>query len=124
MTVQEIIKLIDAVYYLTAAGTNTYTASSPAGVPPLQSYVAGRHYYVKFTNANTGACTLNIDGLGEKNLYKIVSTPMALGDIPAGDLVLVVYDGTNFQTLGGQDLLSIVNQKINSAAANFNQSII
>lgn len=120
-TKQEIINIVDAAYYLTASGTNTYTASA---TPALLSYTAGKHYFVQFTNANTGACTLNINGLGAKNIFKVVSSPLALGDIPANNIVEMIYDGTNFQTLGGVDLLTVVSQKINSAASNFVQTII
>jgi len=48
-----------------ASGTNTYTVTlNPAPV----SYLDGAKFFVKFTSANTGASTLNINGLGAKNI--------------------------------------------------------
>jgi hypothetical protein len=81
----------------TAAGTDTYTATM---TPTVTSYVAGASYLIKFTNANTTVATLNLDGVGAISLVKDVSTPLNAGDIAAGKEILVVYDGTNFQTIG------------------------
>jgi len=86
-----------AVLYAVASGTDTYTA---ALTPALTSYVAGQLFKVKFTNACTGASTLNIDGLGAIALKKAVSTALASGDIAAGAVLLLLYDGTNFQVVG------------------------
>jgi hypothetical protein len=50
--------------------------------------------------ANTGAATLNLHSLGAKPIVKVtgaVATPLADGDILAGQLVHVCYDGTNMQ---------------------------
>ncbi len=78
----------------TAAGTNTYTATIS---PAITAYTSTQRFFIKFTNANTGAATLNLNGLGAKNLYKGVITPLIGGDILAGKILEVTYDGTNFQ---------------------------
>ena len=124
MTVQEIITIIDNAYFATASGTNTYTVTHAAGIPPLLSYTTGKHYYIKFTNGNTGAVTVNIDGIGAANVYKLTSQNLISGDILSGSIQILVYDGSNFQLLGGESLLSNINQKINSSASNFQQTII
>jgi len=41
----------------TAAGTDTYTAS----ITGVSAYTSGDTFSVKFTNANTGAATININ---------------------------------------------------------------
>lgn len=120
-TKQEIINIIDTAHYLIASGTNTYTASA---APDLLVYVTGKPFYVKFTNANTGASTLNVDGLGAKNIYKSISTPLVSNDIPANSIIEMVYDGTSFLVIGGAILFVTIDQRINSAYANFCQSII
>jgi len=79
---------------LTVSGTNTYTAGT---TPALTAYVTGQPFLCTFTNANTGAATLNIDGLGAKSITKNSGQALELGDIRAGQIMLLAYDGTNFQ---------------------------
>ena len=51
----------------TASGTDTYSVTySPAPI----AYVSGKAYLVKFTNANTGAATINFNSLGTKSIKK------------------------------------------------------
>lgn len=58
---------------------------------------AGLGFWVKFTNANTGACTLTVGALTQKALEKGVSTALVPADITAGMLAFCQYDGTRFQ---------------------------
>lgn len=51
---------------------------------------------VKFTTANTGACTINANGLGAKAVKLRDGTDPLDGDIIAGSILDLVYDGTNF----------------------------
>lgn len=83
---------------LTASGTNTYTITS-GFTDALTSYT-DTAFLVKFTNACTGASTLNIDGVGATALKKSGTTALASGDIAAGQIFLVVHDGTNWQMIG------------------------
>ena len=78
----------------TASGTNTYVITPS---PALASYASGNSFLVLFTNASTGASTLNVSGLGAKALTKNGATAVASGDIPAGSVRLCAYDGTRFQ---------------------------
>jgi hypothetical protein len=82
----------------TAAGSaNAYTlTNSPATTAPV-AYRPGSTYIFKATFANTGACTLNVDGLGAVTIKKRVSVDLETGDILSGQVVVVVHDGTNFQ---------------------------
>ena len=82
----------------TAAGAaNAYTlTNSPATTAPV-AYRPGSTYIFKATFANTGACTLNVDGLGAVTIKKRVSVDLETGDILSGQVVVVVHDGTNFQ---------------------------
>lgn len=76
------------------AGTNTITASV---TPSPTVYVAGQTFRFVSAGANTGATTLNINGLGAKNVTKRGTVALASGDIPSGVVIEVVYDGTQFQ---------------------------
>jgi len=84
----------------TASGTDTYTATPD---PAITAYATGQKFLIIFTNGNTGTSTIALNGLAAKTLKKDVSTNLASGDLDAGSVHLIVYDGTNFQvlTLGG-----------------------
>jgi hypothetical protein len=66
--------------------------------PAPTAYTAGMTIAFKAVNANTGASTVNVNGLGVKSLKKNGGTALSSGDIPAGYIVVAIYDGTNFQT--------------------------
>lgn len=79
----------------TTSGTDTYTATFSEDI--LLVYFNMMRLRVKFTNANTGASTINLNGLGAKDIKKNVSTALSAGDIVAGGIYDLTYDGTNFQ---------------------------
>jgi hypothetical protein len=79
-----------------ASGTDTYTVS----IPGVTSYNLNDAYAIGFTNANTGASTLNINGLGAVNIAKNNTVPIIGGDIDTNQQFIAIYDGTNFQILG------------------------
>lgn len=78
-------------------GTNTIAATAS---PTITSYSTGAAYSFVAANTNSGACTLSIDGLTAKNITKAGAQALAAGDIQAGMLVYVHYDGTRFQLIG------------------------
>jgi hypothetical protein len=80
-----------------ASGTDTYTAT----YSPTIAYTDGLKVIIRFTNANTGASTININSLGAKSIVKGVSTALVSGDIVAGATLLLVYNGTNFVAVSG-----------------------
>ena len=82
--------------YATASGTNTYTVS----IPGISSLAEGLSIKVKFTNANTGAATLNVNSLGAKSIVKSNGNALSSGNIKAGQICHLVYTGSNFQLLG------------------------
>ena len=82
------------IKYFVASGTDTYTGS----YSPYASYTAGDAFEVLFTNANTGASTLNINSLGALTLTKDGTTALVAGDIPAGSVhTVIVTSGTTAQ---------------------------
>lgn len=84
------------LYGASSAGTDTY-AITVSPVP--DNLTAGDVFRLKADVANTGACTLNVNSLGAKTIKKNVSEDLATGDILAGQLITVEYDGTNFQLI-------------------------
>lgn len=81
--------------YAVASGTNSYTATISDA-----TLIEGRSYKIKFTNANTGASTLNINSLGAKTIQKSNGNALASGNIKAGQILHLVYTGSVFQLLG------------------------
>lgn len=81
-------------YKVDTGAANAYVIT-PA--PAITAYAVGQMFSFKAVNANTTTSTLNVNGLGVKTIKKIDgSTNLASGDIGAGQIVLVEYDGTNF----------------------------
>jgi hypothetical protein len=60
------------------------------------SYVTGQAVIVRAASANTAATTINVGGLGFKAVTKNGSTPLAGGELSAGGMYLLTYDGTRF----------------------------
>lgn len=81
-------------YAVDSVGSDAY-AITPS--PAITAYAAGQIFTFKAGTANTGACTLNVSGLGAKTIKKNVSDDLVTGDILANQIVVVEYDGTNMQ---------------------------
>ena len=88
----------DAIYHGTASGTDTYTVT----IAGPTSYADGDAYLIRFTNGNTTGCTLNINGLGARDLYRNNDGPLLGGDIANGGEMLCIYNSTlsRFQVIG------------------------
>jgi hypothetical protein len=82
---------------ITIAGTNTLTGLA---TPPLAGYATGAQYSFIVQNTNTSAVTIDIDTLGVKSITKFGTTPLIAGDLTAGAIALIEYDGTRFQLVG------------------------
>jgi hypothetical protein len=91
------------LFAVTAAGANIYTATI---TPAITAYAEGQVFYIKITTANTGASALNLNGLGYKTLVKDGSLALVTGDLLAGKVYPVYYDGTNFQVLNAVSSVS------------------
>lgn len=83
--------------YTYAADAEASDAYAITLSPAPTAYTAGQSYSFKANTANTGASSLNVNGLGAKTLKKNHDVDTATGDIEAGSIVEVVYDGTVFQ---------------------------
>lgn len=93
----------DALWCGTAGGTaNALTLALPASPVPqvVLAYKAGLRLVFKANVANTGAVTVNFNGMGGKSIVTQGGTALLAGDIEASGVYEVVYDGTNFQIIG------------------------
>ena len=80
----------------TAAVTDVYTTT----ITGVTGYAVNDAYVIKFNTANSNGATININGLGAKELVKNNNVIITGGDIQVGQEFIIIYDGTNFQMLG------------------------
>jgi hypothetical protein len=89
---------IDTRWYLTATGTDTYSAT-PSGTPTAADALsAGQVYWLTVANANTGAATLNLGtSEGAEPIEKIVGgslTALDAGDLDPDKPTMIVYNAS------------------------------
>lgn len=81
-----------------AADTGAANAYVITPTPAITAYTVGQTFNFKAVNTNTTTSTLNVSGLGAITIKKVDgATNLVSGDIKAGQVVEVEYDGTNFQ---------------------------
>ena len=102
-------------YAADSVGTDAYAITI---TPAITAYSAGQEFTFKAGTANTGACTLNVSGLGAKTIKKSVSTDLETGDILLNQIVTVIYDGTNMQLKSpiASPIIPIVKTYLNAAS--------
>ena len=103
-------------YALDAAGSDTYAITV---TPAPTAYTTGDVYTFKAGTVNTGAATLNVNSLGAKSIKKNNTETLADGDIAAGQIVQVAYDGTSMQMVspvGAQPVGSAVSGSISHSS--------
>jgi hypothetical protein len=81
------------IYAAASDVSDTYTANL---TPAITAYTTGMLVRIKFTTANTGACTINLNGLGAKSIKTSAVADPGDGTISAGLIADLIYDGTNF----------------------------
>jgi hypothetical protein len=117
--------------YCADAGSTDDYACNLSPVPT--AYITGGLYRFKANTTNTGAATINFNALGAKTIKKAVggvTTDLSDSDIRLGQIVDLVYDGTNMQiqsTLGNTPTSGanasgyyVVNQVANAPANAIN----
>jgi len=82
----------------TTSGTDTYTTT----IGGVTAYNDGDAYLIRFAIGNTTGCTLNINSLGAKDLYRNNNGLLIGGDIIDGAEMFCIYNtGMNgFQVIG------------------------
>jgi hypothetical protein len=78
--------------------TGSINTLSVAFDPPLPVYTIGLPMRVKIRETNTGSATIDA-GPGRVTIKKPNGAELLPGDLPAGGLAELVYDGTNFQMI-------------------------
>ncbi len=65
--------------------------------PAPTALVPGMRLIIRPAVSNTGAVTLDVNGLGARTIYKNVNAPLDSADLRPGVPVQLVYDGSSFQ---------------------------
>ena len=82
-------------YSSTVGGTGDVITLTLA--PVITAYAAGQRFSFIAGADNTGAATVNIDTLGAKVISKQGTTTLAANDIRNTAIIIIEYDGTQFQ---------------------------
>ncbi len=100
-----------ANFFAVASGVDNYAATiSPDAAFTYGDGAAGSFFcIVKFTNANTGAADLDVNSGGAKAIKKLTGDNLVAGDILAGSIHMLAYDGTNFQLLSASPVTAVVH---------------
>src|SRR5690606_21925974 len=118
-----------SIYYgADVSGTpNVITATVS---PSILGYVTGQNYFVKVNNTNTSpSVTVNLNGLGAKNLTRLVNNgatwgsgqPLYLSDIIQNSIIEIIYDGTHFQLVNPSTTIQSID--VQADTYNYAQDI-
>ncbi|CAN7493236.1 tail fiber domain-containing protein [Phyllobacterium sp. LjRoot231] len=93
---------------LTVTGTNTIAVTTNS---PILTIATGMTLSFRAAATNTTAVTLNVNGLGGKDIRKVIiggtdSVPLDAGDINIKGVYVVVYDATTNGGVGGWIILN------------------
>lgn len=91
--------------YAATSSNDTITASLS---PAITAYATGMLMVAKAGGTNTGAATINVNSVGAKSIKKgkAGSLDVSAGDMAAGRMLLLGYDGTNMQLLNAPEFPS------------------
>jgi hypothetical protein len=81
-------------YAVSTGSANAYVLTLS---PALGALIVGQPIYFMANHTNTGAATLDCNGLGAKTIKKNFNYDLAADDIKSGQIVVAIYDGTNYQ---------------------------
>lgn len=93
--------LANTKLFTTAGGTTAYTVTTGAG---FTAYSQLPIIWVKWNVTNTGASTLNVDGIAVVNIKRSDGTAVANGDLVINTVSALVYDGSNLLLEGNPSL--------------------
>jgi hypothetical protein len=90
--------------YAPDTGSVNALACTLSTVPASYAALIGAPIRVKVANTNTGAATLNVNGLGAVAIYTASGAAISSGQLVAGGICEFVYDGTHFQLISWSGL--------------------
>lgn len=107
--IQASIQSWEALYaWASSVWTDAYAVSL---TPAITAYTTGMSIIFKADVANTGACTIDVNSVGVKSIKTVDGNDPQDGAIRVGQLVQLVYDGTNF-VMQNEDSATTTNKGI------------
>lgn len=107
--------------YGTASGTNAKTITLD---PVPSGYKEGMTVAFKNITQNTGAVTIDVNGLGAKSILKSNGNALSSGNLKAGSIYTIRYNGTNFILQGEVGESEIVKGELSwSASKNVEKTV-
>jgi hypothetical protein len=94
----QLLQAIRSQFINTVVDTGSVNVLSVACSPPLQAYTRGLLLRVLVYNTNTAACSIDA-GCGRVNIHRVNGAALSPGDLHAGGLYDLGYDGTAFQLI-------------------------
>ena len=88
----------EAYIYAPDTGSANAIAVSQSPAPTI---IAGSAIVVKVSYTNTGATTIAVNGASPVAVTKNGSTALSGGEFSSGQIALLIYDGTEYQIVGG-----------------------
>lgn len=86
-----------AKYFVDSGSANAKILTKQNNFRPVSSYFAGMEVCFYVLVSNTGSTTVNIDGAGVVGIRNEFGRALGANDLTAGNLVTLIYDGTNFR---------------------------
>ena len=90
------IQRIASMWVVDQGFVNTIIINPPKAAT---AYAPGESYIVKVAATNSGPTTVNLSGLGQRNLMTMTGSPLPAGSIFTNGVALIAYDGLQFQLL-------------------------
>lgn len=101
------------------AGVGGTTTAYTGTVSGLAAYAAGQYFWFTPNATNTGASTLNINGIGARSIHKRGGTDVAANQLFTGTPFLLYYTGSQFRILGdGGTILGAVSGSSSGPSIN------
>lgn len=102
---------------ITVTGTNTLIGTA---TPSVTAYSTGDTYSFIVVNENTGPVTIDIDGVGARDILSNATDVLVAGVFTVGKIVSIQYDGSAFQYVNGLSIPdgSITNAKLAANAVS------
>ncbi len=95
-----------------ATGTDNYVITFD---PVLDAYIDGMEVAMRVANTNTGAATVNINGLGARTIYRSDGSTLGIGDILADSVTVMRYDLATTSFLITSGIPALANEAAASA---------
>jgi hypothetical protein len=121
MTAQGVLNQLYKTNYVDSGSSNAYVVTSSGEFGP-KSLATGLTIRFFANASNTGAATVDLNGLGVKAIKREDGTDVVHNDIIQGESTLLVYNGTNF-ILASLSLLRDREQTLIAAKLSDNGSV-